>query len=142
MRGQLLDNLLSFRSGTSSSLGASHIKETKILLTDKAKRERERPEVELHPDIARLLPESQEDFMHIPLDYQGFCVHALSAHDGLLVPGQPTLGVFRYKDLHLVFRSEEAIRSFNSDPDKVLLNIPSVLLKRPELIHLLRLQAD
>lgn len=59
MRGHLLDNLLAYKSTASSSLGASHVKETKILLADKSKRERERTDIDsvLHPDIARLLPE-------------------------------------------------------------------------------------
>lgn len=69
MRTQLLNTLIGYKSTAICTLTATHIKETKILLSEKSKRDRDRElESVLHPDVTQLLPESQEDFMHIPLD--------------------------------------------------------------------------
>ena len=47
--------------------------------------------------ILRLMPNSTPDFMHIPLDFLGFCLVNI-VEEGLLMPGKPNLGVFKYVD--------------------------------------------
>ena len=52
--------------------------------------------------ILRLMPNSTPDFMHIPLDFLGFCLVNIVEH-GLLMPGKPNLGVFKYQEKYCVF---------------------------------------
>ena len=50
--------------------------------------------------------------MQTPLDYLGFCLWSIVSRDGLLIPGKPSLGVYRYKDKNCVFSSEKSINEF------------------------------
>lgn len=54
--------------------------------------------------------------MQTPLDYLGFCLWSIVKRDGLLLPGKPALGVFRYKDKNCVFTDENCINEFLDDP--------------------------
>lgn len=47
--------------------------------------------------------------MQTPLDYLGFCLWSIVKKDGLLIPGKPNLGVYRYKDKSCVFSSQKGI---------------------------------
>ena len=69
--------------------------------------------------ILRLMPNSTPDFMHIPLDFLGFCLVNI-VEEGLLMPGKPNLGVFKYVDKYCVFSDQESIERFTNDPDKYL----------------------
>lgn len=55
-------------------------------------------------NILRLMPNGTPDFMHIPLDFLGFCLVNIVEH-GLLMPGKPNLGVYKYtvNDKYCVF---------------------------------------
>jgi hypothetical protein len=55
--------------------------------------------------------------MQTPLDYLGFCVWSIVSKDGLLLPGKPSLGVYKYKDKNCVFAGESAINEFLVQPD-------------------------
>ena len=59
-------------------------------------------------NIIRLMPNTTPDFMHIPLDFLGFCLYTIVEKDGLLMPGKPNLGVFKYKDRYCVFSEQQA----------------------------------
>lgn len=72
--------------------------------------------------IIRLMPNNTPDFMHIPLDFLGFCLVNI-VEEGLLMPGKPNLGVFKYKDKYCVFADQESIEKFIADPDKYLMSI-------------------
>lgn len=60
-------------------------------------------------NIIRLMPNSTPDFMHIPLDFLGFCLVNIVQHGGLLMPGKPNLGVFKYTEKYCVFADEQCI---------------------------------
>jgi hypothetical protein len=90
----------------------------------------------------RLTLDTTPDFLHLPLDFQGFCVHTLVSKNALLVPGNPALGVVRYKGRYCVFASEKAMAEFCESPEKFFVGIREVCYKRAELIHLLRLHED
>lgn len=90
-------------------------------------------------NIIRLMPNSTPDFMHIPLDYLGFCLVNI-VEQGLLMPGKPNLGVFKYQEKYCVFSDEESIEKFVSNPDHYLDQVLSKCRQKPELIHLLKLQ--
>ena len=55
------------------------------------------------------MPNSTPDFMHIPLDFLGFCLVNIVQHHGLLMPGKPNLGVFKYTEKYCVFADEHCI---------------------------------
>ena len=74
--------------------------------------------------------------MSTPLDYLGFCIWSLVERDGLLIAGNPNLGVFKF---YCVFRDMKAIKEFLKNPDNFLINVIDKR-KNPELIHLLRLE--
>lgn len=47
---------------------------------------------------------------------QGYCSHTLVGKSGLLVPGDPALGVVKFQGRFFVFSSEKAIKEFLSNP--------------------------
>lgn len=93
-------------------------------------------------NIIRLMPNTTPDFMHIPLDFLGFCLHTIVEKEGLLMPGKPNLGVFKYKDRYCVFSDEPSYNSFIKTPDDYLKKVISICRTNPELIHLLKLQDE
>ena len=66
--------------------------------------------------ILRLMPNSTPDFMHIPLDFLGFCLVNI-VEEGLLMPGKPNLGVFKYVDIVC-----SLIKKALKDSHKILIN--------------------
>merc|ERR1719253_29454 len=80
--------------------------------------------------------------MSLPLDFQGFCVHTLTAHAGLLVPGNPALGVVRYAGRYCVFATERGLAEFCAEPDRYFGGVREACYRSPELIHLLRVGED
>mmetsp|Transcript_9817 Transcript_9817/g.19340 ORF Transcript_9817/g.19340 Transcript_9817/m.19340 type:complete len:631 (+) Transcript_9817:1239-3131(+) len=98
--------------------------------------------ISMPSDVQRLTQENSPEFMHTPLDYQGFCPWSVVKQNGVIVPGNPNLGVIRFRDHHFVFSSSAALAEFVANPQAI---IDSAILKareRPELIHLLRLGDD
>ena len=86
-----------------------------------------------------MMPNSTPDFMHIPLDFLGFCLVNIVEH-GLLMPGKPNLGVFKYQEKYCVFADQETIEKFLLDPNKYLEAVKEKCRRMPELIHLLKMQ--
>jgi len=85
------------------------------------------------------MPSNTPDFMHIPLDFLGFCLFTICKKNGLLMPGKPNLGVFKVKERYCVFSDEKAIDSFVADPEEYMNKVVEVCWHNPELIHLLKL---
>lgn len=77
--------------------------------------------------------------MHIPLDFLGFCLVNI-VESGLLMPGKPNLGVFKYKEKYCVFADEQCIEKFIGHPDKYLNDVIERCRRKPEMIHLLKMQ--
>lgn len=96
----------------------------------------------VHSGVVRLTNENTPEFMHLPLDYQGFCIWSLVRKSGLLVPGKPTLGVVRYRDRHFVLSSPQAVIEFMENPNFFLEECLIIARSRPELIHLLRMSEE
>jgi len=93
----------------------------------------------------RLTVENSPEFLQLPLDFQGFCIHTLVTQDRLLVPGNPALGVVKYAGRFCVFSSERAMVEFceNAEaPDRFFGGVRDVCYKNPELIHLMRIHED
>jgi len=85
------------------------------------------------------MPNSTPDFMHIPLDFLGFCLVNI-VENSLLMPGKPNLGVFKYKEKYCVFSDEQSIEKFISNPDHFLHEVVERCRRKPEFIHLLKMQ--
>jgi hypothetical protein len=90
----------------------------------------------------RLTSENTPDFMHLSLDYQGFCLWSIVRRDGMLVPGKPTLGVIKYRERHFVFSSPTAVTEFMDNPGFFLEECVRVARNKPEIIHLLRMSEE
>merc|ERR1719460_1244138 len=93
----------------------------------------------------RLTVENSPDFLQLPLDFQGFCIHTLVTQDRLLVPGNPALGVVKYAGRFCVFSSEKGMVEFCENPegaDRFFGGVRDVCYKNPELIHLMRIHED
>lgn len=92
-------------------------------------------------NILRLMPLSTPDFMHIPLDFLGFCLVNI-VEQGLLMPGKPNLGVFKHQETnkYCVFADQEAIDKFIANPNFYLEQVVEKCRRMPELIHLLKMQ--
>lgn len=99
-------------------------------------------EMESFSGVQRLTSENTPDFMHLPLDYQGFCIWSIVRKDGLLIPGKPTLGVVKFRERYFVFSSPTAIADFMQNPNFFLEECVNVARKKPELIHLLRMSEE
>mmetsp|Transcript_141035 Transcript_141035/g.351749 ORF Transcript_141035/g.351749 Transcript_141035/m.351749 type:complete len:635 (+) Transcript_141035:132-2036(+) len=90
----------------------------------------------------RLTVDNTPDFLQLPLDFQGFCIHTLVTQNRLLVPGNPALGVVKYAGRYCVFATERGCSDFCTEPDRYFGSIREVCYKHPELIHLLRIHED
>merc|ERR1712064_33360 len=90
----------------------------------------------------RLTVENSPDFLQLPLDFQGFCIHTLVTQNRLLVPGNPALGVIKYAGRFSVFATEHGCVEFCAEPDRFFGGVRDVCYRFPELIHLLRIHDD
>ncbi|CAL8392657.1 unnamed protein product [Arctogadus glacialis] len=86
-----------------------------------------------------LFPGTMGNFSKLPLQYRGMCGYSLAARDGLLLPGNPSIGVLRLQDKYYVFSSREAAEQFSSRPDDFTSRVAERARRCPELIQLLEL---
>jgi len=119
----------------------------KDLISEIKKRSPSTPETLETPErnlngVQRLTSENTPDFMHLPLDFQGFCLWTIVRKEGLLVPGKPTLGVVLFRERHFVFSSPTAVHEFMENPSFYLDESLKVARHKPEIIHLLRMSEE
>ncbi|XP_069017677.1 cilia- and flagella-associated protein 206 [Embiotoca jacksoni] len=86
-----------------------------------------------------LLQETSASSEELPLQYNGVCGFTLVDKDGLLLPGNPHIGVLKHKEKLYVFSSKEAALKFSSSPDDFIRAVEERARCSPELIQLLRL---
>lgn len=89
-----------------------------------------------------LFPESTKNFSKLPLQYKGYCAYTLGKFDRLLLPGNPELGVLRYKDHYYAFVNKEAAYEFAQNPQEFIQLVAEGAKKSPELIQLLELHTQ
>jgi len=87
----------------------------------------------------KLIMDQTPKFLDLNLDFQGFCIFTL-AHRGLLTQGNPLLGVMKYKNHHMVFRSEQGIQNFSMNAQWYVQQVHQACQKNPALVNLLQLQ--
>ncbi|XP_062247204.1 cilia- and flagella-associated protein 206 [Platichthys flesus] len=86
-----------------------------------------------------LLPEATSSFNDLLLQYNGVCGYTLVNHDGLLLPGNPHIGIMIHKEKLYAFSSKEAALKFASRPDDLIAEVAEKAKLFPELIQLLKL---
>ncbi|KAL7987915.1 hypothetical protein Chor_006834 [Crotalus horridus] len=84
-------------------------------------------------------PESTINFSQLLLQYHGFCAYTFAVNDGLLIPGNPSIGVLKHKERYYSFNSKEAAYTFAKNPDKYIRMIAEKAKECAELIQLLEL---
>ncbi|XP_030054972.1 cilia- and flagella-associated protein 206 [Microcaecilia unicolor] len=84
-------------------------------------------------------PENTANFDQLTIQYHGFCGYAVAAKDGLLLPGNPDIGILKHKDKYYCFSSKESAYNFAKNPDKYIRLIGEKAKKNAELIQLLEL---
>ncbi|XP_008275457.1 cilia- and flagella-associated protein 206 [Stegastes partitus] len=119
-----------------SLLEASEVKTDEQRLTDSS-------DERIDPDQMKpqewLLPETTTSFDELPLQYNGFCGYTLVNRDGLLLPGNPHIGVLKHKEKLYVFSSKEAALKFASSPDDFIEEVAEKAKCFSELIQFFKL---
>ncbi|CAK6446786.1 unnamed protein product [Pipistrellus nathusii] len=104
---------------------------------------KEHLEERVHPmDFKRqqwLFPETTANFAKLLIQYRGFCAYTLATTDGLLLPGNQAIGIFKYKEKYYTFNTSDAAYAFAENPDKYINLITEKAKKHAELIQLLEL---
>ncbi|XP_051043469.1 cilia- and flagella-associated protein 206 isoform X2 [Phodopus roborovskii] len=113
-----------------------------IVKTDMS-RIKEHMEERVHlPDFRKLewlFPETTANFDKLLIQYRGFCGYTFAATDGLLLPGNPTIGILKYKEKYYTFNTRDAAYSFAENPEHYINLIKEKAKKNAELIQLLEL---
>uniref|UniRef100_A0A8D2D656 Cilia- and flagella-associated protein 206 n=1 Tax=Sciurus vulgaris TaxID=55149 RepID=A0A8D2D656_SCIVU len=86
-----------------------------------------------------LFPETIANFEKLLIQYRGFCGYTFATTDGLLLPGNPTIGILKYKEKYYTFNTRDAAYSFAENPENYIDLIKGKAKKNAELIQLLEL---
>ncbi|XP_073673191.1 cilia- and flagella-associated protein 206 [Garra rufa] len=81
-------------------------------------------------------------FEDVPLQYKGFCGFTLVKKNGLLLPGNPNIGVLKHKEKYYAFSSKSAAYEFASEADEFVSAVVEMAKRWPELIQLLQLHQE
>lgn len=76
-----------------------------------------------HRKAELVFPETTRDFEQLPLEFQGFCSHHLTANNGLLIPSVRNIGILQHKGRFYGFSSREAADSFIKSPDRYMMKL-------------------
>ncbi|KAK2500093.1 hypothetical protein MC885_021205 [Smutsia gigantea] len=97
----------------------------------------------VHPEDFRkvewLFPEMTANFEKLLIQYRGFCAYTFATTDGLLLPGNPAIGILKFKEKYYTFNTRDAAYSFAENPDNYIDLIREKAKKNAELIQLLEL---
>ncbi|NXD14843.1 CF206 protein, partial [Nothocercus nigrocapillus] len=85
-----------------------------------------------------LFPETTTNFDQLLIQYHGFCAHAIG-EKGIILPGNPAIGILKHKDRYYTFSSKEAAYAFAQNPDKSIELNTEKAKEHTELIQLLEL---
>ncbi|XP_012575883.1 PREDICTED: UPF0704 protein C6orf165 homolog isoform X2 [Condylura cristata] len=86
-----------------------------------------------------LFPETTANFDKLLIQYRGFCAYTFATTDGLLLPGNPAIGILKYKEQYYTFNTRDAAYAFAENPEKYIDLIREKAKKNAELIQLLEL---
>ncbi|KAL7889034.1 hypothetical protein AOLI_G00040080 [Acnodon oligacanthus] len=145
MLSNMVTSLRPFLSAQSRLLAAGQLEQLLEGVTIKTDLERVAESAEERVDPAEVkscewfLPETTANFDALPLQYRGACGHALIKENGLLLPGNPNIGVLKHKEKYYSFSSRQAAYEFASQADEYIELVAERAKKSPELIQLLEL---
>uniref|UniRef100_A0A3Q2QX06 Cilia- and flagella-associated protein 206 n=1 Tax=Fundulus heteroclitus TaxID=8078 RepID=A0A3Q2QX06_FUNHE len=88
---------------------------------------------------AWLMPHPADSLNELPLQYSGFCGYMFVKRDGLLLPGNPHIGILKHKEKLYAFSSKEAAFIFASSPEDFVAEVAEKSRCFPELFQLLKL---
>ncbi|XP_065745121.1 cilia- and flagella-associated protein 206 isoform X2 [Phocoena phocoena] len=86
-----------------------------------------------------LFPETTANFDKLLIQYRGFCAYTFATTDGLLLPGNPAIGILKHKEKYYTFNTRDAAYSFAENPENYIDKIREKAKKNAELIQLLEL---
>ncbi|XP_068407045.1 cilia- and flagella-associated protein 206 isoform X2 [Eschrichtius robustus] len=86
-----------------------------------------------------LFPETTANFDKLLIQYRGFCAYTFATTDGLLLPGNPAIGILKYKEKYYTFNTRDAAYSFAENPENYIDKVREKAKKNAELIQLLEL---
>ncbi|XP_037375958.1 cilia- and flagella-associated protein 206 [Talpa occidentalis] len=86
-----------------------------------------------------LFPETTANFDKLLIQYRGFCAYTFATTDGLLLPGNPAIGILKYKEQYYTFNTRDAAYLFAENPEKYIDLVREKAKKNAELIQLLEL---
>ncbi|XP_019298361.1 cilia- and flagella-associated protein 206 isoform X4 [Panthera pardus] len=86
-----------------------------------------------------LFPETTANFDKLLIQYRGFCAYTFATTDGLLLPGNPAIGILKYKEKYYTFNTRDAAYLFAESPENYIDLIKEKAKKNAELIQLLEL---
>ncbi|XP_060762323.1 cilia- and flagella-associated protein 206-like [Neoarius graeffei] len=108
-----------------------------------AERAAESSEERLDPEEMKssewILPETTANFEQLFLQYRGVCGYTLVEKNGLLLPGNPNIGILKHREKYYSFSSKQAAYQFAPNADKYIELIAERAKRSPELIQLLEL---
>ncbi|XP_074036375.1 cilia- and flagella-associated protein 206-like [Leptinotarsa decemlineata] len=84
-----------------------------------------------------------ENFQNIDkvrLQFLGSCCWKFVETDEGLIPGNPSMGIVKYKNLNYVFSTPEACESFSKNPDRYIRHVLDLGRRKPQLINFLQLK--
>ncbi|XP_056422042.1 cilia- and flagella-associated protein 206 isoform X2 [Hyla sarda] len=84
-------------------------------------------------------PETTANYDRLPIQYHGFCGFTIATRDGLLLPGDPGIGILKHRERYYIFSCKEAAYMFAQDPDHYINLIGEKAKQCAELIQLLEL---
>ncbi|XP_069344562.1 cilia- and flagella-associated protein 206 [Eulemur rufifrons] len=86
-----------------------------------------------------LFPETTANFDKLLIQYRGFCAYTFATTNGLLLPGNPAIGILKYKEKYYTFNTRDAAYSFAENPEIYIDLVIEKAKKNVELIQLLEL---
>ncbi|XP_012606422.2 cilia- and flagella-associated protein 206 isoform X1 [Microcebus murinus] len=86
-----------------------------------------------------LFPETTANFDKLLIQYRGFCAYTFATTNGLLLPGNPAIGILKHKEKYYTFNTRDAAYSFAENPDIYIDSVTEKAKKNVELIQLLEL---
>lgn len=99
------------------------------------------PNSTMYNTVLRLTATSAPDhFMQLPMEYQGFCSWTIVHCSGLLLPGNPNVGLLLYRGKYYSFAKPEGMLAFVENPDKYILGVLIEAKKFTPLFHMIRIQ--
>ncbi|KAH6563967.1 hypothetical protein BASA60_010499 [Batrachochytrium salamandrivorans] len=84
-------------------------------------------------------PGNTTQYYKLPVEYGGFCPTSLVDRNGLMVPGDKSLGMIRYKDRLFAFATIDLIADFCKSPDQYMERVINMAKAHAGFVQLLHL---